>query len=187
MAEYVNQQTLAEKLGISARRVRQLVEEGKLSPPSVRGFDIDKAIGEYHRKTDPQKRHAAQVAKGQVKPPPAAAKPTLSVVRPVVDDDDDDDEADEFQVARAKRERHNANLAELKELQARGDLLRRDIVVAREFEIARKLRERIMAFPARIANLVPAEAVKSIADECESLVIELQEDASRIAEQSVQD
>jgi phage terminase Nu1 subunit (DNA packaging protein) len=186
MTEYVNQQTLAEKLGVSTRRVRQLVDEGKLTPPTAKGFDLDRAIGEYHRKTDPQKRHAAQVAKGQIKTP-IAAKPTLTVVpaTPLGADDDDDDH-DEFQIARAKRETANAELAALRVMQARGELLQRDIVVAREFEIARKLRDRILGFPARVANFVPPEAMKALVDECEALIRELQEEASRIAEQSVQ-
>lgn len=192
MAQFVDRKTLAERIGLSTRRVGQLVEEGKISPPTAAGFDLAKALGEYQLNTDPGKRHAAQVAKGEIRPalvPPLRAVPKTPAPAPVDDTDDDEQNSDlfDYQESRAKRERHNANLAELKELQARGDLLRRDIVIAREFEIARKLRDRILGFPARLANFVPSEAMATITSECEALVAELQEEAARIAETSAQD
>lgn len=188
MTEFVDRQTLAEKIGVSTRRIGQLVSEGKLSAPTAKGFDLAKAVGEYQLRTDPAKRQAALVAKGDAaRAPIAVAKPARSAPAPAPDDDESDDpDLFDFQEARAKREQHNADLAELKLMQARGELLRREVIVAREFEIARKLRERILGFPARLANFVPPEAMKAITDECESLVVELQEEASRIAESSIE-
>jgi hypothetical protein len=55
-------------------------------------------------------------------------------------------------------------------------------VAAKEFAIARKLRDRIIGFPARLASIVPADAMKIITDECDALVREMQDDVATIAE-----
>lgn len=86
-----------------------------------------------------------------------------------------------FADARAKRENHNAQLAEIKYLEQAGRLIPREEVRAREFDIARKLRDRILGFPARLANLLPPDAMKTIVAECNALVRELQDDAAKIA------
>ena len=50
-----------------------------------------------------------------------------------------------------------------------------------EFAIGRRLRDRILGFPARVANLVPPEAMTSLTEECEALVRELQDEVASIA------
>lgn len=87
-----------------------------------------------------------------------------------------------FPEARAKRENWNAQLAEIKYKEQAGLLISREEVAAREFAVARKVRDRILGFPARVANFVPPDAMKLLVDECDQLVRELQDDAARIAE-----
>jgi len=183
----VSVKELADHLGITPRQVYKLISEGKIEKPES-GIVLEEAVGQYHSRTSPQHRMADALARGKTVAPaavaiaPARPRPKPEPRRQSSDDDDDEVELFDYQESRAKREMHNANLAELKELQARGDLLRRDIVVAREFEIARKLRDRILAFPARVANFVGSDAMKTLTMECEALVAELQEEVSRIAE-----
>ena len=54
------------------------------------------------------------------------------------------------------------------------------------YVIARKLRDRIIGWPARLASVVPADAMKIVTDECEALIREMQDDVATIAETTAQ-
>ncbi len=79
-------------------------------------------------------------------------------------------------------------MEELRYKQAVGKLIDRDEVKAREFAVARKLRDRLQAFPSRLAPMIPKETRtpgpllhQLVIDEFHTLIRELQEDAASIA------
>ena len=88
----------------------------------------------------------------------------------------------DFNFQRARKETFNAEKARLAVEQMTGRLVSRDEVRNKEFAVARVLRDRILGFPARVANLIPSDAMQALTDECEQLVRELQDAASKIAE-----
>lgn len=184
---WVSRARLAAELGLGRRRIGQLVDKGVITETDE-GIDLHKALGEYQRKTDQSKRAAyAQRKSGRgqrvtrsVRPPPTAPKQLPPVSDPV--DPDEPLDLFDYNKARGRKEAANAQLAEIKLAREAKSLISRDEVRAKEFEIARLLRDRILGFPARLANFVPAEAMKTLTDECEALVRDLQDASSKIAE-----
>lgn len=181
---FVGRKEAAAALGFSRQRLEKLIKLGRVVETDD-GVDLDQARRARSTMIDPVKVLAAN-APGP--PPPASDKPgrkPYAVKRgsKKVEDAETGDLID-FATARTNRERANAALAELKYAQESGRLVPVDQVKAKEFEVARKLRDRILGFPAKIQQFLPPEAMKVITDECDVLIRELQEDAARIAERS---
>ncbi len=164
-------QELADRLGISRRRVGQLIAEGKITEDRVNGIDLDKAVGEYQRKTDHAK---SKVARGQPMMRAASPAPTTS------SDGASATNLFDFNEAKSKKEHWNAEAARLRFLKESGELIPRDEVERREFEIARVLRDQILGWPSRVANLVPADAIESLEKECKALVRQLEKGVREI-------
>jgi len=161
---FVSRRKVAEALGISRQRLEKLIREGRIDETPA-GIDLEKAKAQYEASLDAGRRAAYDAGRtGDL-----AAVPGQG---PVVS----------FAEARTRKELAHADRAELDYKIKAGLYILRDEVRAREFEIARKLRDRILGLPARIANFVPAEAMTVIVDECEALIRELQDDAAAIAE-----
>jgi len=166
-----------------------LIEKGVITETEF-GIDLDKAKGEYERKTDqakrtaygnrPDRRSARHPAKA--KSAPKTRRPSFAGSGAAADEDDQPDIFDDYNVARARKVAADAERSRLTADQMAGKLVSRDEVREKEAAIARVLRDRILGFPARVANLIPLEAMKSLTEECEQLVRELQEAASMIAE-----
>ena len=186
MAKYVDRKTTAAALGVSRQRLEKLIHQGRVVE-TAKGIDLEKAKRDYAASIDPAKK-AAWEARRKPKPgrprttPPPTAGPRLAVDNTSDPDDTSDLFGGNFNESRARKEHWAARRAELEYKQRAGELIPRDEVRAKEFAVARKLRDRILGFPARLANWVPPEAMKIITDECDTLIRELQEDAARIAE-----
>lgn len=148
---------VAEALKISRQRVEKLIKEGRIEEKNG-SIDIDKARAAYNATLDPLRRLAYATRT------------------------DTDAPALDFTAARTEKERANAMRAQLEYKIKAGHFIARDEVAAKEFAIARKIRDRIIGFPAKLANLVPPDAMKTITDECEALVRELQDEIAAIAE-----
>lgn len=159
---------VAAKLGITRQRVGQLIKDGRIEERNG-SIDLDKAVADYNAFLDPMKR-LAYVARTKG----AAQPPSGSDGQGVMD----------FTAARTEKERANAMRAQLEYKIKAGHFVSRDEVAAKEFAIARKIRDRIIGFPAKLANLVPPDAMKTITDECEALVRELQDEIAAIAEET---
>ncbi len=177
----VSQVKAGEELGITRQRVQKLLKRW----PEVivdGGVDIEKLKALREEQADPlrqavyqQTRKLTATAVDEPKPKPA----------PIAQTDDAQGElpidALDFNAARTRRERANAELAQMKADQEAGRLISRQEVQAREFAIARQLRDRLTGFPARVQQFLPPEAMQELTKEIRGLLEELQADAARIA------
>ena len=154
---------VAAALKITRQALEKHIKKGTIVEVAPGRIDIEDAKRRYQTIDPGRKPHVEVVAST---PAPRAA----------------DGDLVPFPEARAKRENWNAQLAEVKYKEQVGLLVSREEVAAREFAVARKVRDRILGFPARVANFVPPDAMKILVDECDQLVRELQDDAARIAE-----
>jgi len=183
----VDRKTLAARLGISVRRVGQLIHEKKISE-GPGGIDLAKALGEYALNCDRARvdAHRRRIGAGSpVLVPPAAgepAKPSSQAAAPGGPIGLDDQTVFDFNNAKARKEHFNAEIARARLTAMAGTMISRESVKAKEFAVARKLRDRLLGIPARLANFVSPEAMKNITDEIDTLIRELQEDCARIAE-----
>lgn len=166
---------VAEALGISRQRVEKLIRDGRIVETAA-GIDIEAARTAYLQTIDPAKRQAYEAR--------TSAGPRAQYGRRGADEitDAESGEVLNFATARTQKEAANAKRAALEYQIRAGNYVARDEVRAREFEIARKLRDRILGFPARLASVVPSDAMAAITAECHDLIRELQDDAATIAE-----
>lgn len=171
---FVDRKTAAAALEISRQRLEKLIKEGRIRE-EPRGIDLAKAEQDYATSLDPAKR-ASWLASRRAKD----VRRSRSGDQP--DGVDGASELLSFADARTQKERAHAKRAELEYQIKAGFFVSRDEVAAKEFAIARKLRDRILGFPSRLASMVPADAMKIITDECEALIRELQDDVATIAE-----
>lgn len=156
----------------------------------MRGIDLEQARAEYAKTVDPGKKAVYEAHSGRSEAPGASAAtaeagPAAKTARrrsAVEVADPETGDILDFSQARTRKEMANARRAELDYKSKSGLLISREEVAAKEFAIARKVRDRIMGFPARVANLVPPDAMKELVDECDALCRELQDDAAAIAE-----
>lgn len=170
MTETHSRREVAEALGIKRQMVEKYIARGlfkEVAPGRLVLADCRRA---YETQTDPGKR--LRVVETTTTPPPPSPPAADGAPEPGLFD---------FQEARTHRENWNAKAAELKYREAAGLLIPREEVAAKEFAVARKLRDRILGFPARLANFCPPDAMKIVTDECDQLVRELQDDAAQIA------
>lgn len=179
---------IAQALGISVTRLGVLIRERRISEPRDGNMDYATVRREYLSTLDPDRRarfelrmategrpiRKATTEPGTV-PPRVGAAPAASPALA-------DGELVDFAIARTKKEMANARRAEFDLAVKTGQYVMRNDVLSREFAVARKLRDRILGFPARLANLVPPDAMHALTIETEQLVRELQEDAARICE-----
>lgn len=182
----ISQVKAGEELGISRQRVQKLVKRW----PEVEvdgGIDIERLKVLREQNADPlrqavyQQQRKLKATSEAEAPPKPAATPKAARLAPEDSAPDLPLETADFNLARTRRERANAQLAELKAAQEAGKLIPRQEVQAREFAVARKLRDRILGFPARLQQFLGPEATKMLTEECDLLVSELQQDAARIA------
>ena len=75
------------------------------------------------------------------------------------------DDYKKYSAARAKREAHNANLAEFEELKKRGELVEAQAVSKQADQAARAVRDAFLAVPDRLASLLVGRTEKQIAAE----------------------
>lgn len=177
MAEklFVTRREVAEALGISRQRLHVLIGEGRIAE-TPRGIDIEAAKVAYRGTIDPARRAAWEEAAETARPaaPPSGRRVAV---------DEATGKTVDFSEARTRKEIANADRARLEYQIKAGHFIAREVVMAKEFAIARRLRDRILGFPARFADLLPPEAMASLTDECEALIRELQEEAAAVAEE----
>ncbi len=179
MQRFVKRREVCEALGISRQRLHVLIHEGRIVE-TARGIDLDAAIEAYRATIDPAKRASWE---GATVVAPSNGPRSGAVVDSGALDPESGKTID-FATARTEKEIANARRAQLEYSIRSGSYLLRDVVAAKEFAIARKLRDRILGMPARVANLVPPDAMASIVDEAEALVRELQDEIAAISEDS---
>lgn len=178
-----------EELGITRQRVNKLAERW----PEIRVdglIDVERLRTLRAENADPAKLAAYEQARARLSGS-ADVDPTVQPVQQKrADKVESEAEAPEqgvlnFNEAKTARERANARLAELRVDEAEGRLIDREQMIAVNFAIARKLRDRINGFPTRLQQFLPGDAMQMLVDECTKLVEELQADAAKIAEDGV--
>lgn len=171
---FASRKEAAIELGFSRQRLEKLIKQGRI-PETSDGVDMAAA-----RRVRQEMIALRPSAERETKP---SGKKPYSVPRGAVETKDEETgELFSFADARARRENTNAKLAELKLASEQKRVILRDEVRDKEAAVARVVRDRILGFPARLANLIPSDAMKLLTEECEQLVRELQEAASKIAE-----
>lgn len=186
---FVSRKEAAAALGFTRQRLETLIKQGRIVETDA-GVDLDQA--QAVRAT---MNSAARLVVSQASAPEAPAasdaagsaparKPYATARGSKKVSDPETGALFDFADARTRREHANAQLAVLRYQEMSGKLIPADEVKAKEFAVARKLRDRILGWPARVAQIVPPEAMKIITDECDALVRELQEDAAQIAERT---
>jgi len=143
----LKQSEIAVVLGISPGRVTQLKSKGM--PVS----SIDMAAAWYRDNID--QKLSPKLAASVV--PPAAKDSMRSVIAGMYD----------LQEARAKREHHEANLAELKERQALGELVEAALVRREVTTLAAMARGAFEKIADKLSERLAAESVSSV---CHSLI-----------------
>lgn len=179
------------ELGITRQRVNKLAERWPEIKDDNGLIDVERLRQLRAKNADPAKLAAYEQAKARIsgnsetpsRPAPLVAARRASPKLP----DDEEQESNpqgvlDFNAAKTNREIANARLAELKVAEAEGRLIDREQIIAVNFAIARKLRDRINGFPTRLQQFLPVDAMQMLVDECMKLVEELQADASKIAE-----
>lgn len=186
---FVSRKEAAAALGFTRQRLETLIKQGRIVETEA-GVDLEQA-----KAARATMNIAPHLVVSQVSPPAATAaaetagpattrKPYATARGSKKVSDPETGELFDFADARTRREHANAQLAVLKYQEMSGKLISADEVKAKEFAVARKLRDRILGWPAKVAQFVPPEAMKIITDECDALVRELQEDAAQIAERT---
>jgi len=193
-ARLVSRKDAAAELGFSRQRLEKLIKDGRVHETAA-GIDIEQVKHDLEASLDPVRRQVYEESFGKTKPK-AKAGPRRrpynvqrGVQRPL--SASGDDKQGKFELvslndAKFKKESALAHQAELKLGLMASTLVSRDEVKAKEFNVARMVRDRILAFPTRLANVIPRQAMKHLDDECKRLVRELQEEAAKIAETSPQ-
>lgn len=184
---WLRRKEAAAELGFSRQRLEKLIKDGRIEETDAGLIDIEKAFRQVEQSLDPVRRAAHQAtAPARLRPVATAARrrrPSKikrgAAVAP--DDEGDGFALGSYAEARAEREKANAKTARLNYERLIGTMVSRAEVVAKEHAVASMVRDRILGFPSRLANFMPAEAMKMLTDECDRLIRELQDAAAKIA------
>jgi hypothetical protein len=136
--ERLNLTATAERLGVTASALSKAVKVGRVSPPDADGcFDPVAVAAQWEAN-----RHRRRRRDRAAEPPPPAGEPGTSG----------------YWESRARREAAEAELAELKAAEARGDLVRRAAIVQEFSTKLTALREALETLAARLAPQMVAES-----------------------------
>jgi hypothetical protein len=145
----MTQAEYAAHRGVSAVAVHKAVKAGRIS--LIEG-KIDPAVADiqWAQNTRPRADRAPQIAPVQ-DDRPAVALPILA--SPVASDDNDD-----YWVSRAKRERAEAAIAEMKRAELEGKLIRTEVIRAAWARKISSSRDALLQIPHRLAPVLAAES-----------------------------
>jgi hypothetical protein len=136
----------ARRRGCDEKAVRKAIEADRITTIERDGKRlIDPAVADIQWAKNTR-------ARADSAPPPPPSEPAVGVLPP------SPAEEGEYSVNRARRERYEADLAQMKLLEQQGDLVR---VVEVRAEISRRvgqLKSNLLQIPARLAHLLEPEA-----------------------------
>ena len=155
----VTQSALARHLKVSRQAVHDLVKRGILEPDANGLIDLDLAKHALARKTRPSGKTAA------------ALEPSA-------------EQEETHHAARARRERAEATMAELKLAEQRGEVIRVDAIRAALAGVLSQCRDAFMALPARLAPVLAAETDagrvhRVLSDEVHRVLVDLSRGATQ--------
>jgi tRNA U34 5-carboxymethylaminomethyl modifying GTPase MnmE/TrmE len=149
----VNQAEFAALMGWSAAYVTKLKKADRLVMTADSRVDVEASQARILATRDPNRddvvsRNVADRAEAKVKPPPADA-------------DVDEDGLVDFQTARALKENYLARQAKVDYEERIEKLVDAEAVSMKQYELARQIRDSLLAIPSRIAEQVAAESDSS--------------------------
>jgi hypothetical protein len=150
--ERVSQAELARRLNVTPSAIARAVREGRVEvgPDGLVDVAAGRAQWLANRQRRPRRSRSAEPGLGGLAEPPSAVK-----------------DSGQFWDARTRREHAEAELAELKAAEQRGDLMRRDAIVRELAPRLVELRDALEVLSERLGNLV---AVESDPTECRRMI-----------------
>lgn len=149
--ESITQAEFARRVGCTRANINKLVKTGKLTLNAEKKLDYYQALADYENNTDPS--HHERIGKTiRMDLQPAGdgheSAPGVSL---------ETSTSNKLKEARAKREGHQADLAEIKLAKEAGQLIDAAKVEKDAFNLARRLRDAILTVPKRVAPILAAE------------------------------
>lgn len=166
MGERITRAELARRLGISRQTVHEHFKKGNISLGDDGLVDFELARQEYLHNTDAGKRSRTSQVADEVAETVGLDASKREIPAPLGD----------FNRVKLQKEEAAAQLAIHKLKIARGNVVSRSEVQAQEFAIARMVRDRILGWPAKLANHVPPDAMSRIEIEARALIRDIKSD-----------
>ena len=152
-AELITQAEYARRRGVDPTSVRDAVRAGRIT---LIDGKVDPAVADVQWERNTRRRaRAVDEAPRQREPAPRGEG---AYATPPVDDVID------YNLERARRERYEADQAELRLAQMRGELVRADEVKAAQQRKVAALREAFLQFPARVVPMLVADPTPAAMD-----------------------
>ncbi|MBF0147282.1 MAG: hypothetical protein HQL84_16110 [Magnetococcales bacterium] len=141
----------ADHRGVSHVAVLKAIKSGRIRKEADGTIDPKKADSDWDRNTDPAQQRTAEVATPTPRPVPRVATSETELVtgNPSVPN---------YHTSRAIREAYNARLIRLDYEERQGKLLKAEDVERDAFEMARRVRDRLMNIPHRMAAVLASES-----------------------------
>ena len=152
----------ARHRGVSPSAVEKALKSGRIQKESDGTIDQAKADAAWNRNTSPaQQRKADPIP---VKPAPVPAKPPPPPIHQPTQRPANPPSAGpsmgaapNYQISRAVRETYNAKLTRLDYEERTGKLLNAEDVAKEAFAVARRVRDRLLNIPGRMASVLASE------------------------------
>lgn len=142
----------ARQRGISEGAVRKAISSGRISAEADGTIAPDKADAAWERNTDPAQQRKPEPASPVTQPRPPVRPPS-----PDPEPAAGNPAAPNYQVSRAIRETYNAKLTRMDYEERQGKLLKAEDVAREAFEMARRVRDRLLGIPNRMAAVLASE------------------------------
>jgi hypothetical protein len=147
--ELVTRAEYARRRGVAKSAVTQAIQAGRIS--LING-KVDPAVADIQWERNSRARADSGKPAAPTAPSLAASGPSVDVLPPSSTDEG------EYSVNRARRERYEADLAQMKLLEQQGDLVRVAEVRAEIAKQVGQLKTNLLQIPARLGHLLTAEA-----------------------------
>lgn len=170
----ISQREFARRLGVSNVAVHRAVRSGRITLVDAQ-IDPTVATRQWNENTDQSKPRNRITGRPKHARPPG--EPSVPLDLGGSDEGSATNTATGYARARAARELYQAQLSKLELDRQRGTLIRADEVRLGAFNMARKVRDQLIALPERVAAML---AAATDPDQCQRI---LEEEIERICEE----
>ncbi|MEO5355094.1 MAG: hypothetical protein H7835_18055 [Magnetococcus sp. XQGC-1] len=153
----------ARQRDVTEGAVRKAVKSGRIPIEADGTIDPAKANAAWERNTNPAQQRKPDPAPAKPEPAPTPAKPPLPPVRQPPQRPTEPESGPStagmpnYQMSRAVRETYNAKLTRLEYEEKTGKLLNAEDVAKEAFALARRVRDRLLNIPSRMASVLASE------------------------------
>ncbi|MBF0399659.1 MAG: hypothetical protein HQL90_02710 [Magnetococcales bacterium] len=153
----------ARQRDVTEGAVRKAVKSGRIPIEADGTIDPAKANVAWERNTSPAQQRKPEPVLVRPAPDPTPAKPPLPSVRQPSQRPAEQDAGPSvagmpnYQMSRAVRETYNAKLTRLDYEERTGKLLNAEDVAKEAFALARRVRDRLLNIPSRMASVLASE------------------------------